>query len=231
MKAMIKALRKVIKRAHYPLEIMLTCVRWCAAYPLSLRPIEEIVAERGVVVDHATVHRWAIKILPVLAAVFRRHKRPVGTSWRIDEIKVAGQWKYLYRAVDRDGNTIDFLLRANRNHAAARSFFEQAIGLHGVPEKITIDKSGANTAAIQSIRADSGADIEMRQSKYLNNIVEQDHRAVKRIVRPMPGFKSFRCARALIAGIETMHMIKKGQLDGSHGQASSAAAKFYSLAF
>ena len=198
---MIKALRKVIKRAHYPLEIMLTCVRWCAAYPLSLRPIEEIVAERGVVVDHATVHRWAIKILPVLAAVFRRHKRPVGTSWRIDEIKVAGQWKYLYRAVDRDGNTIDFLLRANRNHAAARSFFEQAIGLHGVPEKITIDKSGANTAAIQSIRADSGADIEMRQSKYLNNIVEQDHRAVKRIVRPMLGFKSFRCARTLIAGI------------------------------
>ena len=198
---MIKALRKVIKRAHYPLEIMLTCVRWCAAYPLSLRPIEEIVAERGVVVDHATVHRWAIKILPVLAAVFRRHKRPVGTSWRIDEIKVAGQWKYLYRAVDRDGNTIDFLLRANRNHAAARSFFEQAIGLHGVPEKITIDKSGANTAAIQNIRVDSGADIEMRQSKYLNNIVEQDHRAVKRIVRPMLGFKSFRCARTLIAGI------------------------------
>lgn len=233
MKAMIKALRKVIKRAHYPLEIMLTCVRWYAAYPLSLRHIEEIMAERGVVVDHATVHRWAIKILPVLAAVFRRHKRPVGTSWRMDEtyIKVAGQWKYLYRAVDRDGNTIDFLLRANRNHAAARSFFEQAIGLHGVPEKITIDKSGSNTAAIQSIRADSGADIEMRQSKYLNNIVEQDHRAVKRIVRPMLGFKSFRCARALIAGIETMRMIKKAQLDGSHGQASSAAAKFYSLAF
>ena len=233
MKAMIKALRKVIKRAHYPLEIMLTCVRWYAAYPLSLRHIEEIMAERGVVVDHATVHRWAIKILPVLAAVFRRHKRPVGTSWRMDEtyIKVAGQWKYLYRAVDRDGNTIDFLLRANRNHAAARSFFEQAVGPHGVPEKITIDKSGANTAAIQSIRADSGADIEMRQSKYLNNIVEQDHRAVKRIVRPMLGFKSFRCARALIAGIETMHMIKKGQLDGSQGQASSAAAKFYSLAF
>ena len=99
-----------------------------------------------------------------------------------------------------------------------------------MPEQITIDKSGANTAAIQSIRADSGADIEMRQSKYLNNIVEQDHRAVKRIVRPMLGFKSFRCARALIAGIETMLMIKKAQLDGSHDQASSAAAKFYSLA-
>ncbi|MEJ8852390.1 IS6 family transposase [Variovorax rhizosphaerae] len=218
---------------HYPLEVMLVCVRWYAAYPLSFRHIEEMMAERGVLVDHATVHRWSIKILPVLAVVFRRRKRPVGTSWRMDKtyIKVSGQWKYLYRAVDRDGDTIDFLLRAKRDHAAARSFFEQAIGLHGVPEKITIDESGANTAAILSIRADSGADIEMRQSKYLNYIVEQDHRAVKRIVRPMLGFKSFRSARAMIAGIETMHMIRKGQMDCLEDQTSSAAAKFYTLAF
>ena len=212
---------------------MLICVRWYAAYPLSLRHIEEMMAERGVFVDHATVHRWSIKILPVLAAVFRRRKRPVGTSWRMDEtyIKVGGQWKYLYRAVDRAGDTIDFLLRAHRDVAAARQFFEDAIDLHGVPEKITIDKSGSNTAAIQSIRDDSGVDIELRQSKYLNNIVEQDHRAIKRIVRPMLGFKTFRCARAVIAGIETMHMIKKGQLQCPVGQASSAADKFYSLAF
>lgn len=128
------------------------------------------MGERGVLVDHATVHRWSIKILPVLAAAFRRCKRPVGASWRMDEtyIKVAGQWKYLYRAVDRDGDTIDFLLCARRDHAAARCFFEQA-------------------------------------------------------VRPMLGFKSFRCARALIAGIETMHMIKKGQMECLEGQASSAA--------
>lgn len=189
--------------------------------------------EPGVLVDHAAVHRWSIRILPVLAAAFRRCKRPVGVSWRMDEtyIKVAGQWKYLYRAVDRGGDTINFLLRAKRDHAAARSFSEQAIGLHGVPQKITIDKSGANTAAIQSIQADSGAGIEMRQSKYLNNIVEQDHRAVKRIVRPMLGFKSFRCARALIAGIETMHMIRKGQMECVEGQSSSAAMKFCSLAY
>ena len=92
---MIVALRKVIKRMHYPLEVMLTCVRWYAAYPLSLRHVEEMMAERGVAVDHATVHRWAIKILPVLAAAFRRRKRPVGVSWRMDEtyIKVAGEWK------------------------------------------------------------------------------------------------------------------------------------------
>ena len=230
---MIEALRKVIKRMHYPLEVMLVCVRWYAAYPLSLRHIEEMMAERGVFVDHATVHRWSIKILPVLAAVFRRRKRPVGMSWRMDEtyIKVGGQWKYLYRAVDRAGATIDFVLRAHRDYAAARFFFERAIDLHGVPEKITIDKSGANTAAIEAMRADSGADIELRQSKYLNNIVEQDHRAIKRIVRPMLGFKSFRCASILIAGIETMHMIKKEQLDRPKAQASTAASQFYSLAF
>jgi putative transposase len=100
-----------------------------------------------------------------------------------------------------------------------------------VPEKITIDKSGANTAAIQSVQADSGADIELRQIKYLNNIVEQDHRAIKRIVRPMMGFKSTRCARIILAGIETMHMIRKGQLERPKGRATSAASQFYSLAY
>ena len=186
----------------------------------------------GVFVDHATVHRWSIKILPVLAAVFRRRKRPVGMSWRMDEtyIKVGGQEKYLYRAVDRTGATIDFLLRAHRDLAAARRFFERAIELHGVPETITIDKSGANTAAIEGLRADSGADIKLRQSKYLNNIFEQDHRAIKRIARPMLGLKSFCCASILIAGIEIMHMINKGQLAGLKQQASSAADQFYSLA-
>ena len=232
MLVMSEALRKVIKRMHYPLEVMLICVRWYAAYPLSLRHIEEMMAERGVSVDHATVHRWSIKILPVLAAVFRRRKRPVGSSWRMDEtyIKVGGEWKYLYRAVDRAGATIDFLLRAHRDYAAARQFFQRAIELHGVPQTITIDKSGANTAAIEGMRADSGAGIVLRQSKYLNNIVEQDHRAIKKITRPMMGFKSFRCASILLAGIETMHMIKKGQLDRPKGQASTAASQFYSLA-
>ena len=230
---MNEAVRKVLKRLHYPIEVMLVCVRWYAAYPLSLRQIEEMMAERGVAVDHATIHRWAIKMMPVLAAILRRRKRPVGTSWRMDEtyIKVSGEWKYLYRAVDRAGQTIDFLLRAHRDLAAARSFLERAIDLHGVPEKITIDKSGANTAAIVGLCADSGVDIEMRQSKYLNNLIEQDHRAIKRAVRPMLGFKSFRCARAILSGIETMHMIKKGQLDPLRDRASSAADKFYSLAF
>ena len=210
---------------------MLVCVRWYAAYPLSLRHIEEMMAERGVIVDHTTVHPWSVKMLPIHGAAMRRSKRTVGAGWRMDEtyVKVGGQWKYLYRAVDNVGHTIDFLLCAYRDYAAARRFFERAIDLHGIAEKITIDNSGANTAAIEGIRADSGTDIELRKSVYRNNLIEQDHRAVKRIVRPMLRFKNFRCARAVIAGTETMHVIKKGQLAAIKGRASSAADKFYSL--
>ncbi len=225
-------LRRVIKRLRFPLEVMLVCVRWYAAYPLSLRNLEAMMAERGVLVDHATVHRWALKMLPVLAAVFRRRKLPVGKSWRVDEtyVLVGGQWKYLYRAVDKLGQTVDFLLTAHRDVPAARRFFERAIDLHDVPEKITIDKSGANTAAVRGLMADSGVDIELRQCKYLNNVVEQDHRAIKRRTRPMMGFKSFGSAAKIIAGIETMHMVKKGQLRCPGGLAFSAADYFYSLA-
>ena len=227
-------LNRVLKRLHYLLEVMLTCARWYVAYPLSLslRHVEDMMQERGVFVDHSTVHRWAIKVLPVLAAVFRKRKRPVGSSWRMDEtyIKDAGKWKYLYRAVDRAGDTVDFLLTAKRDKATARRFLERAINLHSVPEKITIDKSGANTAAIESVKTDARVDILMRQNKYLNNIVEQDHRGVKRVTQPMLGFKSFWSARILIAGIETMHMIRKGQMDCLAGSPASAANQFYSLA-
>ena len=195
-------LHKVLQR-HYPLEVMLTCVRWYVAYPLSLRHVKEMMQERGVFVDHSTVHRWATKMVPLLAAVFRRRKRVVGRSWRMDEtyIKVAGQWKYLYRAVDRAGDTVDFLLTAKRDSAAARRFLEHAINLHDVPGKITIDKSGANTAAIESVKTDACVEIVLRQSKYFNNIVEQDHQGGKRVTQPMLGFKSFWSARIIIAGI------------------------------
>jgi putative transposase len=186
------------------------------------------MTKRGVFVDHTTLPRRSIKmlpVLPVLPAAFRRRTRPVGLSWRMGEtyVKISGPWKCLYRAVDRDGDTVDFLLRAKRDRAAARAFFERGVDLHGVPEKITIDKSGANTAAIRSIQADSGLSIQMRQSKYLNKLVERDHRAVKRITRTMLGFKTFRCARILIVGIAVMHMIRKSQLGDVKDQASSAA--------
>jgi transposase-like protein len=173
-----------------------------------------MMEERGVEVDHSTLNRWVVKYVPLLDQQFRARKRPVGSSWRMDEtyVKVKGRWKYLYRAVDKIGGTVDFLLTAKRDRKAALRFLRKAIGQHGVPEKITIDKSGANTAALESYNAEHEADIEIRQIKYLNNIVEQDHRAVKRVVRPMLGFKSFRSAAATIAGIELMHMIRKSQM-------------------
>src|SRR6478609_3737321 len=208
---------KVLKRLHYPLDVMLLCVRWYVAYSLSLRNLEEMMAERGIEVDHSTVHRWVIKLVPLFEKAFRRHKRPVGKSWRVDEtyIKVRGQWKYLYRAVDKAGNTIDFLLRAHRDKAAARQYFEKSITQNGEPETVTIDKSGANLAALDALNAERETPIKIRQNKYLNNVVEQDHRAIKRRTRPMLGFKNFRCARILLSGIELMHMITKGQMEGS----------------
>jgi putative transposase len=221
---------KVLKRLHYPLDMILLCVRWYVAYPLSLRHLEEMMAERGLEVDHSSVHRWVIKLVPVFEKAFRKHKRPVGKSWRMDEtyVKVRGQWKYLYRAVDKAGHTVDFLLRAHRDRAAARRYFEKAIDRNGAPETVTMDKSGANLAALQAINAERETPIKARQVKYLNNIVEQDHRAIKRRIRPMMGFKDFRCARIILSGIETMHMIRKGQMKDS-GVTRTAAAQFYSL--
>ncbi|CAN2536137.1 hypothetical+protein [Methylocapsa aurea] len=127
------------------------------------------------------LNRWVVKYAPLLEKQFRARKRAIGSSWRLDEtyVKVKGRWKYLYRAVDKAGATVDFLLTAKRDRKAALRFLRKAIGQHGKPEKITIDKSGANTAAIESYNAEHEADIEIRRIKYLNNIVEQDHRAVK----------------------------------------------------
>ena len=218
------------KGSHFERDVILWGVRWYVAYPISYRQLEEMMEERGVEVDHSTLNRWVVKYVPVVDQQFRAGKRPVGSSWRLDEtyVKVKGNWKYLYRAVDKAGDTVDFLLTAKRDRKAALRFLRKAIGHHGVPEKITIDKSGANTAAIESYNAEHEADIEIRQIKYLNNIVEQDHRAVKRVARPMLGFKSFRSAAVTLAGIELMHMVRKGQLR-STGKLCPAQ-QFYALA-
>jgi transposase-like protein len=135
---------------------MLMCVRWYVAYGLSVRNLEEMMAERGIEVDHSTVHRWAIKLLPILEKAFRRRKRRVGKSWRVDEtyIKIKGKWKYLYRAVDKAGQTVDFLLRAQRDKAAAQRYFDKSIDQNGEPQTITIDKSGANLAALEALNAE-----------------------------------------------------------------------------
>lgn len=222
-------IRNAFQRLHYPVDIIAQCVRWYLAYALSLRNLEEMMCERGIVVDHSTLHRWVIRLVP-LDKAFRRHKRAVGHRWRMDEpyIKVRGQWKYLYRAVDSMGQTIDFLLAARRDATAALRFFRKAIRHHGEPEMVTIDKSGANTVALATLNADKSAEesITIRQNKYLNNQVEQDHRHIKRRIRQMQGFKSFRRAQTLLAGIELIHMIRKGQYQHSHSDRLSPAEQF-----
>jgi putative transposase len=174
--------------------------------------------------DHSTINRWIIKFSPALADAARSHKKPVGRSWRLDEtyIKVRGKWKYLYRAVDEDGDTIDFLLTAKRDRAAAHRFLCQAIKNNGEPTKINIDKSGSNKAAIDAYNVSMGSSVEARQCKYLNNIVEQDHRRVKQKMRSALGFKSFHSAHATIQGVETVTMILKGQVCPVHGGDFSA---------
>jgi putative transposase len=220
------------KGAHFEKDIILTCVRWYVAYPLSYRQLEELMQERGVSVDHATINRWVVKYSPQLEEAFHRRKRPVWVSWRLDEtyIKIKGQWYYLYRAVDKTGQTIDFLLTAQRDEHAAKRFLTKAIRRHGMPEKITIDGSEANAAAIRGYNEEHGTAIIPRQMKYLNNIVEQDHRSVKRITRPMLGFKAFDAAQSTLAGVELMHMLRKGQLEGGGEQGQTPAEQFYSLA-
>jgi putative transposase len=220
------------KGAHFPQDIILMGVRWYVAYPLSTRHVEELMLERGVLVDHSTVNRWVIRYSPQLEEAFHRRKRPVWMSWRMDEtyIRIKGQWYYLYRAVDQTGQTIDFLLTKHRDERAATRFLTKAIRPHGVPEKITIDGSEANAAAIRSYNQEHGTAIVLRQVKYLNNLVEQDHRAVKRVTRPMLGFKSFNAARHTLVGIALMHMLRKGQMDDGIGQGLTAAEQFYALA-
>ena len=174
--------------------VILMGVRWYCAYSLSYRNIEELMAERGVRVDHSTVQRWVVKYAPELEMQFRKkYKRNVGRRWRMDEtyIKVKGEDNYLYRAVDKRGNTIDFMLSKKRDKKAAMAFFRKAIGSSGVPEKVVIDKSGSNLSALNTLNLyflimELGPLwIDICQSKYLNNLVEQDHRSVKRIVKPM----------------------------------------------
>ena len=226
-------IRKAFKRLHYPVDVIAQCVRWYLAYALSLRHLEEMMAERGILVDHSTLYRWIIRLTPLLNKPFRRYKRAVGARWRMDEtyIKVKGKWTYLYRAVDSSGQTIDFLLTAKRDAAAALRFFRKAIRQHGEPEVVTIDKSGANTAALAALNAEKAKDdaITVRQQKYLNNLVEQDHRNIKRRIRPMLGFKSFRRAQTLLAGIEVVQMIRKGQYHHPKGDGLSPAEQFYLL--
>src|SRR5215470_7804884 len=221
------------KGAHFPQEVILMGVRWYVAYPLSTRHVEELMKERGVDVDHSTINRWTIKYSPLLEEAFHRRKRPVWVSWRMDEtsIKVKGQWRYLYRAVDKHAQTIDFLLTEHRDTEAALRLLKKAIRRNGLPTTITIDGSDANEAAIKRYNEEHGSTISIRQVKYFNNIVEQGHRGGKRITRPMLGFKAFDAAQSTLVGIELMYMIRKRQLVVEEGDEGRTAAElFYALA-
>ena len=206
------------KGKHYPKDVILFAVFFYLRYPVSYHDLEEIMAERGVDVDHATLNRWVIEYGPLLAEEAQKRKQQTASSWRMDEtyIKVKGRWLYLYRAVDKFGKTLDFMLSEQRDEAAAETFFKQAVGNDGVPEKVVIDKSGANQAGLLNLNLllwllGFWPLIEIIQAKYLNNIIEQDHRFIKKITKPMKGFKAFHSASATLQGIEVSHMIRKRQ--------------------
>ncbi|PWJ95556.1 putative transposase [Flavobacterium araucananum] len=198
----------------YPKYIILQAVYFKLRFTLSYREVEEIMKIRGVIVDHATIQRWVYKFTPFIEAEMKKRKGRVGASWRLDEtyIKVKGIWCYLYRAVDKLGHTVDFLLTRKRQRMSAQSFLIKAIGNNFRPRVINIDKSGSNTAAIKVYNKRSFSKIKIRQCKYLNNIVEQDHRFIKWRIQNGLGFKSFESAKRTLSGIEVVHMLRKNQM-------------------
>ena len=211
----------LFKWRHFEGDIIVLCVRWYLRYALSYRDLEEIMLERGLHVDHTTIFRWVQRYAPELDKRCRPHLKTTNDSYRVDEtyIKIKKQWYYLYRAVDSEGNTLDFLLSATRDAKAAERFFRKALrASHTVPPRvITVDKNAAYPPAFEALQQAGPLpkDCRLRQQKYLNNLVEQDHRFVKRRVNPGLGFGSFDTAQRTLQGYEAMHMIRKGQLQGS----------------
>jgi transposase-like protein len=177
------------------------------------------MAERNMDVAHTTIMRWVQRYVPEFEKRWQRYACPVGLSWRVDEtyLKVRGKWVYLYRAVDRSGLTVDFFLSEHRDIAATKRFFARAIEKRGVPEKITLDGYAASHAAVAQLQAEKilPANLLVRTNRYLNNVIEQDHRRVKQRVRPMLGFKRIDHAWITISGVELIHQIKKAQFNVS----------------
>ena len=198
-------------------ELILCAVRWYLRYSLSLRDVEELLAERGLAADHTTIWRWVQRYGPELEQRLRRHLKPSNKSWRVDEtsIRVKGRWCYLYRAIDSTGATIDFLLSALRNAATAERLFRKALSdpSHPQPRVINTDKARLYDSAIAAVKAEGTLRWRCRHRpvQYLNNVLEQDHRAIKRRVKAKQHFREFRAARRTLEGYEAMHMIRKGQ--------------------
>jgi transposase, IS6 family len=205
---------------HCAGEIMVCGVRWYLRYALSYRDGEALRQERGVAVAHTTVFRWVQRSAPELDKRCRPHRTETNDAYRVDEtyIKIKKQWYYLYRAVDAAGQTIDFLLRKTRDANAAERFFQKALrATHtATPRVITVDKNAAYPPAFATLQQEGHlpTSCTLRQCKYVNNVVEQDHRFITRRINPGLGFGSFHTARRTLRGYEAMHMIRKGQLVG-----------------
>ncbi|MGF1438361.1 IS6 family transposase [Bacillus thuringiensis] len=208
----------LFKWKHYQPDLILLTVRWYLRYNLSFLDLVEMMKKRGLSISHTTIMCWVHQYGPELEKRIRRHLKQTNDSWRVDEtyIKVKGQWMYLYRAVDSQANTIDFCLSKTRDQKAAKRFFKKALRSFHVskPRVITVDKNPAYPIAIEQLKKEKSIPdgMQLRQQKYLNNVVEQDHRFIKQRIRSMLGLKSLDTDISILSEVEPMHIIKKEQI-------------------
>jgi transposase-like protein len=209
------ALEELFKGRHFDQEIVVLCVRWYLSFKLSYRDLVAMMSERGICLAHTTILRWVQHYTPEFVKRWQRYARAIGGSWRMDEtyVKVRGAWMYLYRAVDKGGKTVDFFLSRKRDVNAAKAFLRKAMKGQRTPTKITLDAYAASHRAVSDLKeaGELPKRVLVRSSKYLNNLIEQDHRRIKQRLRPMLGLKSFRTAAVVIGGIELAEKIKKRQ--------------------